>query len=140
MLGSDAAWLAGFIDGEGHVGMHPNGRSWMQANVFVRHTHRPTVDHVVRLLSQLEIDIPITCEIRGLQHKDSYRVNVTGMARILRLADVVEPFSVTKVEQWAVLRQWCESRLTASRHGGYTDGEWAIAATGCAMNRRGKGS
>lgn len=139
----DAAWLAGFIDGEGHVGLHPlrcNMTEYYQTNVFVRHTHRPSVDHLVELLAELDIDVRVSMEIRPLRHKDSFRINVTGMERILRLADAVERFSVTKIEQWAIVREWCESRLTASPKGGYSDRERELAAIGSAMNRRGKGT
>ena len=136
----DRAWLAGFIDGEGYVGINRlrmKGKEYYQASCFIRHTHEPTVDHALALLARIGIEVPVAIEERGPRHKDSYFFRVTGMERVLALADAIEPYSVTKKEQWAILRAWCESRLQATPKGGYTIAEMEIAERALTMNKRG---
>lgn len=144
MRDTDAAWLSGFIDGEAYVGLHPqrmkngNKRTFYQVVVAIRHTHRESVERVVALLAELNIDVTVNIEERETTHKDIYRFMVSGMDRILRLADAVEPYTVTKREQWRVVREWSESRLAARPKAGYSEREEELALIGCAMNRRGK--
>lgn len=139
---TEAAWLSGFIDGEGHVGLHPqrqSTRTYYQAVVYIRHTHMPTVEWVRDLVARLAIDVNIVpMAAESVRHKNSFRLYITGMDRILRLADAVEPYSVTKIEQWAIVREYCELRLaSAGSRSGYTDRELELAEAGGMMNRRG---
>lgn len=140
MKDSDAAWLSGFIDGEAYVGLHPQrmkNRTYYQAMVTFKHTHEPSLQHVATLYAELGIVVPIVLEPRGGTHKDAFRMHLSGMQRILDLANVVEPWTVTKIHQWNIVRRWCSSRLASHAYGGYSPEELEIAAQGVIMNRRG---
>lgn len=109
-----------------------------QTIVFIRHTHEPTVDHVVGLFSELGLTPRVTKEIRSARHKDSFRIYVSSQSGVLALANAVQPWAVTKREHWEVVREWCESRLQAKPKQAYSERDLALAERGATMNRRGK--
>lgn len=134
----EVGWLAGFIDGEGNVGIYSHHReSTYQPAVQLRHTHQPTVVYATNLLTDLNVQVLWRAESRPFTHKDSFYARITGMENILRLGRVVAPVSVTKVEQWQVVLAWCESRLD-NPSVPYTASQLALANTARTMNRRGK--
>lgn len=138
----EAAWLSGFIDGEGYVGLHAQRHGekfYYQVDVQIQHTHWPTVERVVELLSKLGIEVTAKSSSRAANQKDAWHVAVTGMDRVLLLADYMEPFTVTKREQWALLREWISSRKATPHKAGYTDYQLELAEVACNMNRRGRG-
>jgi hypothetical protein len=136
----DAAWLSGFIDGEGSVAMrrlNMDGKTYYQAVFRVNHCHEVTVIHLKSLLDRLSLQYGEFATKRKGNQSPAWTVTVTGQERLLRLADVVEPYTVTKVLQWATIREWCESRLATPHKAGYTDRQLELAAIGVTMNRRG---
>lgn len=137
----EAAWLSGFIDGEGYVGLHSqnhaSGKTNYQANIQINHCHYPTVEYVEELLKRLGIDTAPFPTYRSGNQSDAWLTSVTGMSKVLLLADAVEVYSVTKIQQWAVLREWCESRLSKTL-GPYSERELELAAIGMTMNKRGR--
>jgi hypothetical protein len=137
----EIGYLVGFIDGEGHVSLHPlrmGDKKYFQANVFIRNTHEPTMHHVRRLLEGADVVVgKMQREDRGPGCKESFSLNVTGMQNVLKLCEVIGPFSVTKSEQWKIVEKWCRSRLASRDSRGYTDQELALAEIGRTMNRRG---
>ena len=133
---ADRAWLAGFIDGEGYVGISGNGTRWHQPGVMVRGTHRPTIDHYVELLNIAGVTTNKVIHERrpSPRHKDSYIVRVTGMMNLLKFSRMVSPYTVTKSRQWSVVTEWCITRL----NGGNPQREAYLIAVANKMNRRGK--
>lgn len=136
----EIGWLAGFIDGEGSVGIYPQRRAgtWTPS-VQLRHTHEPTVVYITCLLGRLDVRAVWLCEARPAHHKDSFYARIVRMEEIVRLGEAVAPFSVTKVEQWGVVLAWCVSRLARPKQRSpYTNEELALAHVASTMNRRGK--
>jgi hypothetical protein len=112
---SSKAWLSGFVDGEGHVGLHPTGK-YYQACCFIRNTHYETMVHVSVLLKELlGRDVSIGHETRS-RGKDSYYVNVQSYSDLKLLAETLRPYAITKQQQWDLVSEYVESRLKLTGH------------------------
>jgi len=122
---SDASWLSGFLDGEGHIGVHPTFDGYHQANVFVRNTHKPSIDHVGDLYSQLGLPVHIAVEHRE-RGKDSWYLSLTGMENILILANEVSSYSITKTRQWELMKAYCLSRTNRPSHKSKTGSIYSV--------------
>lgn len=58
MTKDETLWLAGFIDGEGYIGLVKKGPARFQAQVRIGTTHKTTMEYVASLLdSPLHIDL-----------------------------------------------------------------------------------
>ena len=112
----DKAWLSGFIDGEGHVGIHSvntggKGKLYYSGNCFIRNTHYDSMLHIKFLLEDLlgrEVKVSSEQRERG---KDSYYTNVSSFSDLSILGGAVYPYSVTKQKQWELLIEYVESRM-----------------------------
>ena len=149
------AWLAGLIDGEGSVGITSHSDSSLAAVVQVCMTHEPTIRRAIQILRTHGIPTAkYTYQEKKAHHKDAHHFRVVRIADVKRLADLMMPFAVTKLEQWKIVSEFCSIRITERglnpsgqvRRGGdwragtksYSSRERALAARAKEANKRGK--
>jgi hypothetical protein len=147
------AWLAGFWDGEGSIGLstHRNTRILCAQ---LSHTELDTVKAIMVLLADMRVSgRGYTYQERDpLKHRDAHYVRVTGIGNVLNMGMALLPFAITKKRHWEIAIQWAESRirlaggLNAKGHlmrggiqadKGYSDFEKALAEELSTLNRRG---
>lgn len=105
MTTTEAAWLAGFIDGEGcfHAAVRKEGRMALQ--VHIANTNRPVMEEVARLLG---VDNLRSTKLRR-GWRTRWSVTLCGATKILALLDEVEPYLVCKKEEAATFRALAET-------------------------------
>ena len=140
-MGGDAAWLAGFLDGEGYVGAYQtksvNGRSYYTATCTVRNTHRPTMLRVAELFTNVCGSNNHLSEQQPARGKLAYYTHVGASDKLLKLAETVLPYAVTKRDQWLLVAEYTTSRIT-NAHKGYSPRELEIVVELAALNERWK--
>lgn len=119
----EIAWLCGFFDGEGHVGMNISGnysamkkKSTRRLTIIVpriifTNTHYPTVIYIRDLLNRANIGVHVSTGRRGSEkHKPIYRAIVNGHKRCLKVLPILVKFSVTKKRQLEIISAWLKHR------------------------------
>lgn len=149
----DWAWLAGFWDGEGSIGIVRDGTS-RHLRVQLSHTEYGSTLKILDILERSEIGgRGYTYQERDpLKHRDAHYIRVSGMGNIYKMAKLILPYAVTKRRHWEIAIEWIESR--AEKAGGfnsdgsikrignadkrkYTPNEIALFDEICELNRRG---
>lgn len=125
---SRIAWLAGFWDGEGSIGLTRN-KSTLVLTCQLSSTCRKTVVEILNILENYNVSgRGYTYQERDpRKHKDAHYVRVTGMSNVLRLADLVFPFAVTKKRHWEIAKEWATGRI---RKAGGVDENGRLRKTG----------
>ena len=145
----DAAWLAGFLDGEGTISL---GRKWqrskfpvavtrigLRAEISVGGTDLASLERIEEILRSWGIRCHVSWRVqKSSRWKPFWKLRVDSQERIARLLDHVGPYLVTKGRQAALMRRFIQSRggLRGKTHE-YTEAERAIAAAMRLLNQRG---
>jgi hypothetical protein len=148
---SDTAWLAGFWDGEGSIGIAKD-RTTLILRCQLSSTCHETVTHILRILEAREINgRGYTYQERDPEkHMDAHYLRITGTANILKFARMIRPHLITKRRQCEIAIEWAERRIEKAggldcngrlRKSGipipYDDYELSLYAEMCEINRRG---
>lgn len=150
-LMSDLAWLAGFWDGEGSIGLVQN-KNTKVLTCQLSSTCRFTIVEILSILERHAINgRGYTYQERDPdKHKDAHYIRVTGMGNVLKFAELLLPFAVTKKRHWEIAIEWSKSRI--AKAGGlnekghlikrgipipYDEKELALFDELCSINRRG---
>lgn len=155
---TDLAWLAGFWDGEGSVGLIRNKATRILV-AQLSHTELGSIRKILEILEAAEISgRGYTYQERDpLKHRDAHYLRVTGVANVLKLAELLLPYSVTKHRHWEIAIQWSKRRIEVAggidakghlRRGGikpqkaraYLPDELLLADELSALNTRGPAS
>jgi hypothetical protein len=94
MTRDELIWLAGFIDGEGYIGICRKGSVRMQSQLRIATCHLPTMQYVASLV---EGKLYVTSH-EGTRWKDSY-VTVVYDKRCEEILTMLLPYLVTKKAQ-----------------------------------------
>jgi len=151
MRDMDAAWLAGFLDGEGSITLYrsiwkwkpdgPNTRRLQnhereaeryRALIAVSHTDVPTCDHVSELLTLIGakhyyLRDPKRPDATRLGKRPQRHISVMSFVSARRVLDVVMPYLVTKRAQAEALYRFIEIAQSRDPHRRYTDEQRQIA-------------
>lgn len=114
----DLAWLAGWWDGEGSIGIalqHSGSRGWVSLTPSVQasFTDRPALDKIIEVLGSLGIT-GLGYEYQEkdpTKHKNSWHVRVNRLTDIRILAPRVMPYAVIKRDRWELILEFANSRL-----------------------------
>src|SRR5687767_7254572 len=103
MKQTDLAWLAGFWDGEGSVGIVKSGTTLILV-AQLSHTELGTIKHILNLLEEGTINgRGYTYQERDpKKHRDAHYVRVTGMVGVMKLGKLLLPHAVTKKRHWEI--------------------------------------
>lgn len=117
----DIAWLAGFWDGEGSIGLVRN-KTTRILSVQLSHTEFNTIEHILRILKSLRINgRGYTYQERDpAKHRDAHYIRVSGIANILKLSVLMLPHAVTKRRHWEIAIEWARRRIKVA---GGVDGQ-----------------
>lgn len=148
----DCAWLSGFWDGEGSVGLVKN-KAAMILVAQLSHTECSTIEHILLILKKCQVNgRGYTYQGRDpLKHRDAHYIRVSGMANILRLAELLCPYAVTKKRHWGIAIEWAKRRIKVAggidskghlhrggrRDRSYSESEMMLASEMMELNRRG---
>lgn len=93
-------YLAGFFDGEGHVGVHKGRGKYTQHDIAIANTHEPTIDAISRFLSSQTIKHSKFKRTYTVKHwKTAYKIKVTSIRAGIVFLELILPFLLTKREQ-----------------------------------------
>lgn len=100
----DAAWAAGFIDGEGSLAISVTSNGTFNIYVVAGNTDpRPLLK-----LKELFGGRVVNRTSRIANHRDHYVWTLTGKHNLLAFLDAVEPYLVVKGEQAVLLKEACQ--------------------------------
>ena len=113
MNDNDVAWFAGLMDGEGSISTVRDKGS-VVARVQCCMTCGRTIARMLDLLREWGIRGAGYCdqEKKPERHKPSHHLRVCRLADVGLLAGLMEPYAVTKQENWTLIREFAESRLS----------------------------
>lgn len=99
----EAAWLAGFVDGEGHIGLKPAGAvGRLVPRLSVVNTHRPTLE-AIRKMTGAGFIAPLTRS--SPKWKLAFQWEITNTAA-LGVVRALQPFLRVKRRQARVLMRY----------------------------------
>lgn len=109
------AWLAGFWDGEGSVGLSSNGNTRI-LSAQLSHTEIDSIEQILRILKRFKVNSRgYTYQERDpSKHRDAHYVRVSGINNIRHLAILLLPFAITKKRHWGLAIEWANSRIAAA--------------------------
>jgi len=135
---TDAAWLAGLIDGEGYVGVRKlsrvNDYQAYQPALSVVMTHEPTI----LKLHEMFPGGAISPRLPEGNRKMQYTWRPTATQVILDACELIQPYCITKQDQVKFLIEICKIKLTFTRGKRVTDPYYlALCEKLSTMNLRG---
>lgn len=149
----ETAWLAGFWDGEGSIGMrvqkyHPKGRhTYFAPYAQVTNTHLSTLEKVDEILTGLRVGHHIRWkEPRGFRqesdtkkYKPLWSIKIDGMKRCKTLLLKLLPYLVTKRSDAETVWDFIRSREASHyKHLPYTEHELNLVNKFRIGGRKGK--
>jgi len=147
----DAAWLAGFLDGEGTISLYRSIWKWKpdgpntrrlrnhereperyRALIALSHTDPPTCDHVSELLTLIGakhyyLRDPKRVDPTRLGKRPQRHISVMSFVGARRVLDVITPHLVTKRDQAEALLRFIDIAQNRDSHLRYTDEQRDIA-------------
>lgn len=106
------AWLAGFWDGEGSVGLTKTGTTFI-LNCQLSHTDIESVKRILSILKSEGVGgRGYTYQERDpKRHRDAHYIRIGGIANVLKFARLMVPYAFTKKRHWELAIEWAESRI-----------------------------
>lgn len=129
---TEKAWLAGFIDGEGWIGIESRGNSY-GVRFSVANTDKETMEYVKDL-------IPFGYLYRTKKEppsKDLFTLELWNLMKIKAFLETIIPYSVTKVRSMKIALRFIESRIK-NRGLSYSQEEMEMRKEIMVLNRRGR--
>jgi hypothetical protein len=148
---TDAAWLAGFLDGEGSITLYRSRWKWKPDGpntrrlpnhqreperyrplIAVSHTDMPTCAHVDDLLVRMgakhyQLSDPKVVNPSRLGKRPQRHISVMSFVAARRVLEVVMPYLVTKQANAEALWRFIEIAQSRDPHLHYTDEQREIA-------------
>lgn len=118
LLKTDIAWLAGFIDGEGYIGIvkyqkianSQHSNSWLfHPWVIVTNTNQKAIRDLQLLLGYGK---RVFLKRTG-RDKSAYQIKITKFDEVIKLLELVSPFLRLKSKQAKLMIQFCKLRKKA---------------------------
>ena len=151
---TDIAWLAGFIDGEGSIGLkvqkYSRGKQvfYVAPYIQVVNTHIATLEPVHRILKGMGAGVyvnwPRPRKVPGgvreiSDYKPLWRILVNGLKRCKPVLTALGPYLITKLDDANLVMEFIESREASHyRHLPYTTRELEIVNRFRRKRRSGK--
>lgn len=113
----DAAWAAGYIDGDGCICLYSNERRYRKLTVSVDSTDIELIDEMIRLAG----GTVVKKKRAKKHHRQAYTWRLYGSDKIISFLTQVEPFMrcmAKKERALLIIREW---RELTPRNGFYTD-------------------
>lgn len=150
---NELAWMAGFWDGEGSIGLIKDKKT----RILVCQLSSTCIKSIKKILSILKNQNisgrGYTYQERDpLKHRDAHYLRVTGISNILKFSKLMVDYSVTKKRHWEIAIEWANRRIKVAGgvdnkghlfRGGsgkdrdYSDEDLVLANELTELNRRG---
>lgn len=108
---TEKAWLAGFIDGEGCVGVYLcksyKEKKYPKPNVGISNTHKGSMIFVSKLLKQGTAQW-YPAKSKGKKYKKCYNVVISGIPSVYPLLKNILPYLIVKKKQAEYTLRWCK--------------------------------
>lgn len=108
--GTKIAWLAGFFDGEGSVGIYKNGNENFYVRMTLTNTDKATLERVQEILEENEIPSYCKWDQQKPTWKPRWQLLWLGSTKPMKLIDLLLPHLVTKKEQVELAKEYIEGR------------------------------
>ena len=130
------AYLAGFWDADGHIGIHKRGPTYVPV-LSCCNTNEAIINNILALLDEAGIKYYVRYDDRGdrTNAKPAWHVQVDGRPRAVGLLELLTPYLVGKRPQAIVVSDWCQlPRTRGKKPEGYSE----MIDTIKALNARGR--
>jgi hypothetical protein len=110
--GTDLAWLAGILDGEGSIGLYKNGNGKNYVRVTITNTDPLMYVAIKKILHHHLIPVYIIMDgqDRDKGWRDKWRMAFTGNTAPTRLLTTILPFLISKKEEAELALEYIRSR------------------------------
>ena len=130
----DLAWLAGFLDGEGHIGfkalrgkrLRDKGYLYYNPNIRIANTDQPTLKVVTDILDANELPYHVSHRPAYGRNQASWDVAVLGMKRCKHWLEVLTPYLRTKQHKAHLMLEYIKLRECHAYGDDYSAQELAI--------------
>lgn len=146
----EVAWLAGFFDGEGSLGIYGYKRYKMEgysygAKFQIANTNAHSIEHCVAILNKLGTNPKIyQKETPNPNHKDAWQIYFTKFSDMMKVLPKLKEFLIIKKPHAELVLKFVASRMEKGINRGgnktintYDEGEKTIITTLRELNRRG---
>ena len=133
---ADLAWLAGFIDGEGHIGfrvmrgkrLRAMAVTYYNPNIRICNTDQPTLQTVTDILDANGLPYHISHRRSGINPKwlPAWDLEVDGLKRCKRWLEVITPYLRTKQHKAILMSEFIALREEHVYGADYTEQEKTI--------------
>lgn len=113
----ELAWLAGFFDGEGSIGVYGAKRykakgSSYNAKFQIASTNATAIEKVVNILSMLDVNCKIyQKEPQHKNHKEAWQIYFTKFSDVKKALTAIEPYLVIKKPHANLALKFVNSRI-----------------------------
>lgn len=139
----DLAYIAGFVDGEGCIGLHRNSDNSLKASITIGNAHAGALKFIQRTLGfgGLYIHVKEGNRVRQWQYQ------TRNMGELFKFLSLIAPYLIIKRKHAILMLRFLKSRLrrikpgrkkTFSRKNPYNQAELKIWIQLRYLNRRGK--
>lgn len=112
---SKRGWLAGIIDGEGSISIAKNNKT-LTTKIGIEMTSEATIQEIGNILDSINVHYnPYYRERKERNAKPQFSLKVERMADCQKLANLLQPLSVTKKEHWKLVKEFTTSRLSNAK-------------------------
>lgn len=117
-------WLAGFIDGEGCIGIQKASNNVKYSKylpqIGIVNTCFKTIEHIHEILNDLDIGHHIYArKVKSYKHLPQKELRFRGFKRCRKFLPLIIPFLVTKKEQAEVMMEYFTYRDKRHEEDGY---------------------
>jgi hypothetical protein len=110
----DLGWLGGIFDGEGTITITIRGRKnqtdLLTPRITVANTDKIIIDKITQIYKKYNIPYWISYYKSKGNWKESWRVEITGIKRSLKILPILKKYLVAKKDLADDVLSWCESR------------------------------
>lgn len=116
------AWLAGFVDGEGYLGLISRGTRYV-TQVSIANTNLTVMKKVSEILMEMAINHSLTTtDKNNLKNGKKYHiVQINRFESIATLLAELMPYLVAKKQEAHVLYEYCMRRMRSKFRAPYTE-------------------
>lgn len=127
---ADIAWLAGIIDGEGHIRLGRNkARRGYHARICINNTDPRMIKRISEIWGRWNVKYYYHLAKQGGNRRERLSIETIGYRGVHRVLTYILPYLTAKQEQAACLLDFIDWRLAHGFHKGRTkDEELAIEA------------
>ena len=131
-----AAWLAGFWDADGTIGIYKRS-TYLVPSISCTNTDKKIIDAVCAILEEASIKYRVDYQDRGdrTNAKPAWTIKLESRPRVLSLLQHLEPYLVGKQQQARLVMEWCELPVYRKKR---SERNTEIVDTLSALNMRGR--